>query len=54
MEDISIPMVKGNMEDIGQESTANESTADSSMGSSQQIHDRESRYCIYFLLTEQY
>lgn len=40
MEDITIPMIKGNMEDIGQESTLSESTSDTS---SQQVYDREAR-----------
>lgn len=46
MEDISIPMLQGNMEDIGQDTTANDSNADSSVGGSQQIHDRESRIVV--------
>jgi hypothetical protein len=44
MEDITIPMIHGNMEDIGQESSTVETSMDSSaMGNSQVIYDRESR-----------
>lgn len=44
MEDIGIPMLHGNMEDISQESSTLEvSSLDSSSLVAQQIYDRESR-----------
>lgn len=46
MEDITIPMIKGNMEDVGQESSINDSNADASTASSQQAYDREARIVI--------
>lgn len=48
MEDIAIPMQRGNMEDIAQETSAMETSEASSMETSststQQIYDRESRF----------
>lgn len=46
MEDIAIPMLHGNMEDISQESSALETSMDSSSLAAQQIYDRESRITI--------
>jgi hypothetical protein len=47
MEDTAIPMQRGNMEDIAQETTGMETSEASSMETSststQQIYDRESR-----------
>lgn len=43
MEDIAIPMLHGNMEDISQESTLEASSIDGSSIATQQIYDRESR-----------
>jgi hypothetical protein len=48
MEDIAIPMQRGNMEDIAQETSAMEPSEASSIEtgstSTQQIYDRESRF----------
>ncbi|KAG8303432.1 Structural maintenance of chromosomes protein 1B [Homalodisca vitripennis] len=47
MEDIQIPMLHGNMEDISaQESSTMESSMDSSSVAAQQIYDREARITI--------
>lgn len=48
MEDIAIPMQRGNMEDIAQETSAMETSEATSIEtgstSTQQIYDRESRF----------
>lgn len=47
MEDIVIPMLRGNMEDIaaeGGDTFEDTSSAASSMNATQQMYDRESRY----------
>ncbi|XP_075230606.1 structural maintenance of chromosomes protein 1A-like [Lycorma delicatula] len=46
MEDIAIPMLRGNMEDIAQESATLDSSMDNSNTQTQQIYDRESRITI--------
>ncbi|KAK9504798.1 hypothetical protein O3M35_008983 [Rhynocoris fuscipes] len=43
MEDITIPMLRGNMEDIGQDSSVMDSSENSSINSSQVVNDRENR-----------
>lgn len=49
MEDIAIPMLRGNMEDIAQESATLDSSMDNSNTQTQQIYDRESRYVLCML-----
>lgn len=49
MEDISIPMLRGNMEDIGQDSSVMDASSDNSVANSQSLYDRENRYIVMFL-----
>ncbi|RZF46730.1 hypothetical protein LSTR_LSTR002593 [Laodelphax striatellus] len=55
MEDIAIPMLRGNMEDIAQDSSMMDSSSmDTSTAQSQQIYDRESRIQIDYTTLSQH
>lgn len=54
MEDIGIPMLHGNMEDISQESSTLDASLDSSSVIAQQIYDRESRSVVVFCTVNAY